>query len=150
MVGECLHASRYIFSLGISTLIAYIIVAGIASAVGVIILSRLFQGFELSASSEDFTHRASITCFQLNKTVNLGSTACWHTSLPGIANATPGMAYLCVVYSHVNTSITIFVAGGDEYTVRAYGTCTTVVYGKPIYAVVRYASSIRAVEVKLR
>lgn len=150
MVGEGLHVNRYIFSLGISTLIAYIIVAGIASTVGVIILSKLFQGFELSVSNEDFTQRVSITCFQLNKTVNLGSTACWQTSPSGIANTTLGTAYLCVVYSPANTSIRIFVAGGDEYSVRAYGMCTAVVYGKPVYAVVQYASSTRVVEVKLR
>jgi len=149
MVGEGLHVKGYIFSLGVSTLIAYIIVAGIASAVGVIILSRLFQGFELSTGNEDFTQHVSITCFPFNKTVNLGDAACQHTSL-GIANATPGTVYLCVVRSLMNASIRIFVAEGDEYLVRAYGTCTTVVYGKPVYAVVQHTSSTRVVEVKLK
>jgi len=149
MVGKGLYVNRYFFSLGVSTLIAYIIVAGIASAVGAIILSRLLQGFELSTGSEDFTQHVSVTCFPLNKTVNLWDTACWHTSLPGIANATPEAAYLCVVRSFENESITIFSAGGGEYTVRAYGTCTVVVYGNPIYAVV-HSSSTRVVEVKLK
>jgi len=150
MVGEGLHLNRHIFSLGASTLIAYIIVAGIASAVGAIILSRLLQGFELSASNEGLTQHVSITCFPLNKTVNLGDTACWHASPSSIANAAPEAAYLCVVRSLTNVSIAIFAAGGDEYPVRAYGTCMVVVYGKPIYAVVRYPSSTRVVEVKLK
>jgi len=142
--------NRYFFSLGASTLIAYVIVAGIASAVGAIILSRLFQELKLSASSEDFVRHVSITCFPLNKTVNLGGTACQSTSPPNTANTTPGTAYLCVVRSPTNTSIRIFVAGGDEYSVRAYGMCTVAVYSKPIYAVVRHASSTRVVEVKLK
>jgi len=152
MVGESLHVNRYIFSfsLGVSTLIAYVIVAGIASAVGAVILSRLFQEFELSAVNEDFARHVSITCFPLNKTVNLGSTACQSTSPPSTANTAPGTAYLCIVYSPANASVRIFVAGGDEYLVRAYGMCTAVVYGKPIYAVVQYALSTRVVEVKLR
>jgi len=150
MVREDLHVNRYIFSLGVSTLIAYIIVAGIASAVGVIILSRLLQGFELSADNEGFVQRVSITCFQFNKTVNFGNTACQYTSPPSTANAALEAAYLCVVYSPANTSITIFVAGGGEYSVRAYGMCAVAVYGKPVYAVVQYASSIRVVEVKLK
>jgi len=150
MVVEGPHVNRYIFSLGVSTLIAYIIVAGVASAVGAIILSKLFHEFELSAGSEGFTQRVSIMCFPLNKTVNLGDTACWYASPPGIANATPEAAYLCIVRSPTNASLTIFAAGGGEYPVRAYGTCTVVVYGKPIYAVVQHASSTRVVEVKLR
>jgi len=140
---------KHVFFLALSTLVAYIIVAALASAVGVIIAGRMFHAFSVVSKSSGPEPRVSVICFHIGKSVSLGSAAC--PQILGAPNATvdPSEVYFCVVYASANASVSIVTAGG-EYSARAGGVCAVAVQGRPLFAVLRTASGSRAVEVKLR
>jgi len=140
---------KHVFSLALSTLVAYIIIAALASAVGVIVVGRMLHFFSIASKDSESEPRVSVVCFRIGKPVSLGNTACPQVS--GAPNATidPSEVYLCVVYASANTSISIVTAGG-EYSARASSVCAVAVQGRPLFAVVRTASGSRIVEVKLR
>jgi len=140
---------KHVFSLALSTLVAYIIIAALASTVGVIIAGRMLHVFSIASKDSGPEPRVSVVCFHIGKPVNLSSAACPQISGAPNASIDPSEVYLCVVYASANVSISIVTAGG-EYSARAVGTCAVAVQGRPLFTVVRTASGNRVVEVKLR
>jgi len=140
---------KHVFSLALSTLVAYIIIAALASAVGAIVAGRMLHFFSIASKGSESEPRVSVVCFRIGKPVSLGSAAC--PQISGAPNTTidPSGVYLCVVYASANVSINIVTAGG-EYPARAGGVCAVAVQGKPLFAVLHTASGSRVVEVKLR